>query len=64
MRQNRCLVSEHVFEPGVVPPCEHTPVVEGKETPQNESVPMDNKEQPHLLAEDKIVKLYVGMEEL
>ena len=63
MRQNRCLVSERVIEPGTVPPCEHTPVVEGKETPQNESVPTD-KEQAPLVAEDEIVELYMGMEDL
>ena len=64
MRQNRCLVPEHVIEPGAEPPCECTPAVEGKQTPQNESIPVDDKEQPHLIAEDEIVELYAGMEEL
>ena len=63
-RQNRHLVSEHVIKPGAVPPHEHTPVAEGKETPQNESIPTDDKEQPRIVAEDEIVELYVGMEEL
>ena len=57
-RQNRHLVLERVIKPGVVPPCEHMPVVEGKETPQNESIPADDKEQPRIIAEDEIVKLY------
>ena len=45
-------------------PREHTPTVEGKQTPQNEGVPVDDKEQPRVIAEDEIVKLYAGMEEL
>ena len=64
MRQNRCLVSERVIEPGVVLPHEHMPVAEGKKTPQNESIPVDDQEQPCIIAEDEIVKLYVGTEEL
>ena len=58
------LVSECVIEPGAVLSHEHTPVVEGKETPQNESVPADNKEPAHHVAEDEIVELYVGVEDL
>ena len=38
VRQNRCLVSECVIGPGALSPREHTPVGEGKGTPQNESV--------------------------
>ena len=64
VRQNRCLVSERVIEPGAVPSREHTPVAEGKETPQNESIPMDDKEPAHLMAEDEIVELYTGVEDL
>ena len=64
VRQNRCLVSERVIKPGVELPHEHTPTAEGKQTPQNESIPMDDKEQPRIVAEDEIVKLYAGMEEL
>ena len=63
-RQNRHLVTERVIEPGAVPPREHMPVAEGKETPQNKSVPTADKEQPRIVAEDEIVELYVGMEEL
>ena len=40
------------------------PVGEGKRTPQNESVPADDQEQPRIIAEDEIVKLHVAMEEL
>ena len=36
------------------------PVAEGKETPQNESVPTADKEQPRIVAEDEIVELYTG----
>ena len=64
MRQNRCLVSERVIEPRAVLPCENTPEAEGKKTPQNKSIPMDDQEQHHIIAEDEIVKLYTGMEEL
>ena len=64
VRQNRCLVPERVIEPGVELPREHTPTMEGNQTPQNESVPADDKEQPHVIAEDEIVELYTGMEEL
>ena len=63
-RQNRCLVSERVIKPGVVPSREHTPVAEGKETPQNESVPADDKEPAHRVAEDEIVELHAGVEDL
>ena len=64
VRQNRCLVSEHVIKPGAVPSHEHTPVAEGKETPQNESIPADDKEPTHHVAEDEIVELYTGVEDL
>ena len=64
MRQNRCLVSECVIKARAVPPHKHMPVAEGKETPRNESVPADDKEQPQIVAEDEIVELYAGMEEL
>ena len=63
-RQNRCLVSERVIEPGALSPREHTPVGEGKRTPQNESVPADDQEQPHIVAEDEIVELHAAMEKL
>ena len=39
VRQNRCLVSEHVIEPRVVLPREPTPVTEEGKTPQDESPP-------------------------
>ena len=42
-RQNICLVSEHVIEPGAVPPQEHTPVMEERNTPQDDSSPMDKE---------------------
>ena len=63
MRQNICLVSERVIEPGAVPPREHTPVMEEKNTPQDDSAPAD-KEQANLVAENNIVELFTGMEEL
>lgn len=62
-RQNRCLVSECVIEPGAVLPRESTPVTDEEKTPQDESTPMD-KEQANLVVEDEIVKLFAGMEEL
>ena len=64
VRQNRCLVPECVIKPGVELPHERMPTVEGKQTPQNEIIPMDDKEQPRVIAEDEIVELYTGMEEL
>ena len=39
------------------------PVAEEKKTPQDESAPTD-KEQASLVAEDEIVELFPGMEEL
>ena len=60
MRQNRCLVSERVIEPGAVPPHEHTPEAEGKKTPQNESIPTDDQEQPRIVAEDEICRTVHG----
>ena len=62
-RQNRHLVSEHVIEPWVVLFREHTPVMEERKTQQDESTSM-NKEQANPMAEDEIVELFVGMEEL
>ena len=40
------------------------PVAEGKGTPQNEGIPTDDQEQLCIIAEDEIVKLYMGVEEL
>ena len=62
-RQNICLVSEHVIEPEVVLPQEHTPVTEEKDKPQDDSAPTD-KEQPNLVAESDIVDLFASMEDL
>ena len=45
MRQNRCLVPECVIEPGAELPRECRPTAEGKQTPQNESIPADDKDQ-------------------
>ena len=64
VRQNRCLVSEHVIEHGAVWPHEHTPVAEGNGTPQNEEAPTDDQDQPRIIAKDEVVKLFVGTEEL
>ena len=63
-RQNRCLVSERVIKPGAVSPREHTLVAQGKRAPQNESIPVDNQEQPCIIARDEIVELHAAMEEL
>ena len=63
MRQNICLVSECVIEPGVVPTWEHTPVTEEKNTSQDDSAPVD-KEQSNVMAESDIVELFAGMEDL
>ena len=56
-------MSEHVIEPEVVPPQEHTPVMEEKDKPQDDSAPTD-KEQPNLMAESNIIDLFVSMEDL
>ena len=61
-RQNRCLVLERDIESDGVPSHEHTPVAE-KKIPQEKSAPVD-KEQANLVAEDEIVELFAGMEEL
>ena len=61
-RQNIHLVSECVIEPGVVPPQEHTQVME-EDKPQDDSAPSD-EEQPKLIAESDIVDLFVSMEDL
>ena len=63
MRQNLCLVPEHVLEPGVVPPQEDTPVTEEKKTQEDENTPV-SKEQSTPIAEDDVVVLYAGVEDL
>ena len=62
-RQNIHLVSERLIKPGVVQPQEHMPVMEEKDTPQDDSAPMD-KEQANLMADNDIVELFTGMEDL
>ena len=42
-RQNIHLVSEHVIEPGAVPPQEHMPIMEEKNTPQDDSAPVTSR---------------------
>ena len=61
-RQNICLVSERVIEPGAVLPQEHTQVME-EDKPQDDGAPSD-EEQPKLIAESDIVDLYASMEDL
>ena len=61
-RQNICLMSEHVIEPGAVPPQGHTPVME-EDKPQDDSAPTD-EEQPKLIAESDIIDLFESMEDL
>ena len=64
MRQNRCLVSEHFIEPRVALPHEQTPEAEARKTPQTKNVPADEQEPAHVIVEEDVVELHVGIEEL
>ena len=61
--QNQCLVPERVLEPGVVPHREDTPVTEETKTQKDENTPMST-EQSTPVAEDDVVVLYAGVEDL
>ena len=61
-RQNICLVSERVIDPGVVPPQENIPEVE-EDKPQDDDAP-SNEEQPKLVSEGDVVDLFASTEEL
>ena len=61
--QNRHLVPERVLEPEVVPHQEDAPVTEEKKTQKDENTPA-SKEQSTPVAEDDVVILYVGVEDL
>ena len=63
MRQNICLVTEHVIEPGAVPPQENAPEAEDKSPDDGDDAPSD-EQQPELGCEGDIVDLYAGTEEL
>ena len=60
-RQNICLVSERVIEPGVVPPQENIPEIEDKS--QDDDAP-SNEQQPTLVSESDVIDLFASMEEL
>ena len=60
-RQNICLVSERVIEPGVVPPQENIPEVE-QDKSQDDDAP-SNEQLPKLVSESDVVDLFVSMEE-
>ena len=63
MRQNICLMTERVIEPGVVPPRENTPEAEDRSPDDGNDAPSD-EQQTKLECEGDIVDLYVGTEEL
>ena len=58
-RQNIRLVTEHVIEPGVVPPQENAPEAEDKSPDDGDDAPSD-EQQPKLGCEGDIVDLYAG----
>ena len=45
-------------------PMKHTPEAEARKTPQTEDVPTDEQEPAHVIVEEDVVELHVGMEEL
>ena len=60
-RQNIRLVSEHVIEPGAVPPQENIPEIEDKS--QEDDAP-SNEQQPKLVSESDVIDLFASTEEL
>ena len=62
MRQNICLVSERVIEPGAVLPQENIPEVEEGKS-QDDDAP-SNEQQPKLVSESDVVDLFASTEEL
>ena len=63
VRQNICLMTECVIEPGAVPPQENAPEAEDKSPDDGDDAPSD-EQQPELGCEGDIVDLYAGTEEL
>ena len=61
-RQNICLVSEHVIEPGAVPPQENIPEVE-QDRSQDDGTPLGEQE-PKLVSESDVMELFASSEEL
>ena len=62
-RQNTCLVTERVIEPGAVPPQENAPEAEDKSPDDGNDAPSD-EQQTEPECEGDIVDLYAGTEEL
>ena len=63
VRQNIRLITEHVIEPGVVPPQENAPEADGKSLDDGNDAPSD-EQQTKPECEGDIVDLYAGTEEL
>ena len=61
-RQNIRFVSEHVIEPGAVPPQENIPEIE-EDKSQDDDAP-SNEQQPKLMSESDVVDLFMSTEEL
>ena len=62
-RQNICLVTERIIEPGAELPQENAPEAEDKSLDDGDNAPSDDQ-QPELGCEGDIVDLYMGTEEL
>ena len=63
-RQNICLVSERVIEPGVMPPQENIPEIEDKSQDNDDDDAPSNEQPPKLVPESDVVNLFVSTEEL
>ena len=61
VRQNICLVSERVIEPGAVPPQENIPEIEDESQDDDAT---SNEQQPTLMSESDVINLFASTEEL